>query len=31
VRRTRIVCNPKGYDPMRAENAGFDVGQVVEV
>jgi hypothetical protein len=31
VRRTRIVCNPKGYGPMRAENAEFDVGKVVKV
>lgn len=32
---TRIVCNPKGYGPMRPgkriENVAFDVGNVVEV
>jgi len=28
---TRIVCNPEGYGPMRAENAKFGVGKVVQV
>lgn len=35
VGATRIVCNPKGYGPMRPgkplENRAFDVGKVVEV
>ncbi len=35
VGATRIVCNPKGYGPMRPgkriENVAFDVGKVVEV
>jgi predicted phosphodiesterase len=35
VGATRVVCNPKGYGPMRPgkrlENAEFDVGRVVEV
>lgn len=32
---TRVVCNPKGYGPVRAggqyENANFDVGLIVEI
>ncbi len=35
VGATRIVCNPKGYGPMRPgtriENVAFDVGKVVDV
>lgn len=35
VEETRIVCNPKGYGPMRpgrtSDNPAFDVGKIVEI